>query len=297
MLSENEIVHAREGLHNQLLNDFGINHYDILEKKIEPPNVVRNKSVSSKIFYNKWKIDILTNYHIYKIYKELMNNTFSSSKLKGYEHPFGYSDDVVPFIDKICWRLPDTIQFEGGLSLHIDRNPLDPYLLKFNRLKRFRPIQSFISLTDSYGSNGGGLKVIKGFHKIIDDYFSKDLNLKNDPSLEAGEFFRLHSKKYAKLLNVLEPVNVPRGSLVLWDNRLPHATCDYLDGFDTREVVYLSYIPNIELNKKYHTLQSEHLIKNYYPPVYFENKNQFCDLNFNINTLSEFQKNILGIKN
>ena len=32
------------------------------------------------------------------------------------------------YIDRVCYRLPDSVQAEGGLGLHLDRNPLDPYL-------------------------------------------------------------------------------------------------------------------------------------------------------------------------
>ncbi len=32
-------------------------------------------------------------------------------------------DASLVYFDRICWRLPDHIQSEGGLGLHLDLNP------------------------------------------------------------------------------------------------------------------------------------------------------------------------------
>ena len=37
--------------------------------------------------------------------------------------------------------------------------------------------------------------------------------------------------------------------MVLWDYRLPHATSDRLEGSDSREVVYLGFLPSVEVNE------------------------------------------------
>ena len=97
-----------------------------------------------------------------------MLNTFSSSIENKFERPLGFSDDVLPCIDRICYRLPDHIRREGGLGLHIDRNPYHPY-----KTDRFRPIHSFISLTDHYDFQSGGLQLIDKFHNEYDEYFCK----------------------------------------------------------------------------------------------------------------------------
>jgi hypothetical protein len=193
----------------------------------------------------------------YNIWKDAMNCLD--------EKPFGQHIDVLPYIDRICWRLPDIIRPEGGLGLHIDRRP---GLNGFKNIKKYRPIQGFVALTDQYGSNSGGLKLVKGFHKIFNEYFEKDTN----KSIwgESGEFYRLNSKSYANLQNKLENIDVPAGALVLWDNRLPHATCEKLAGYDTREVIYMSYIPNVSINVKYIQEQAIHLKKNIQPPSYYK---------------------------
>ena len=237
ILTDEEVELARHGLHQQLLG-LGIDHDKVLmgEQKLEEG--VRLKSTASKIMYSKWKMNVCLHEKVYNMMKELIMATCGKP---GFEHPFGPFDDLLALIDRVCWRLPDIIRSEGGLSLHLDRNPSDPY----GSLKCFRPIQAFVTLTDHYGAEYGGLKVVKGFHKEIDDYF------KNEKIVEAGPFYRMHSKSHYALDKRLESVIAPKGSLVCWDNRLPHATSNVLAGSDTREVVYVGWLPNVSLNKKY----------------------------------------------
>lgn len=101
----------------------------------------------------------------------------------------------------------------------------------------------------------------------------KDPNIRDELVWTTGEFFRMGSKKYYLLLKDCQPIDVKAGSLICFDNRLAHMTCDFLSGFDTREVIYMSFIPNIELNKKYCVEQMKHIEKNIYPPMSFDSKN------------------------
>lgn len=293
VLNDEEIIKVRNDLHNQLLL-YGLDHSKILsgDQIIDDTiNGPRIKGKQSNIFYPKWKIDLQLDNKIYQCAKKLMLNTYSSENLE-YIHPFGKSDDVIAYIDRICYRLPDIIRAEGGLGLHLDRNPFDPYLLKSTGLKCFRPIQSFLNLTDHYSGDSGGLRVIKGFHKKIDDFFSLD----NFEENEGGEFFRMTSKKYSYLWNQCQPIIAPKGSLVFWDNKLPHATCQKLYGIDTREVIYMSFIPNVNLNKKYAQEQWDCLINNISPPMYLDPKRkEKADRNWEIKELTDIQKHILGV--
>jgi hypothetical protein len=130
-------------------------------------------------------------------------------------------------------------------------------------LKKWRPIQGFVALTDHFTAEDGGLKVVRGFHRQFQDFF-KDY----DGPLEAGEFFRMNSVKYAKLQKQCEFVYAPAGSLVCWDNHIPHATCDLLSGNDSREVVYTSFLPDCDLNRQYAQDQWTALTKNRPPPAF-----------------------------
>ena len=246
ILTDKEVEMARDGLHNQLL-ELGIDHNKVLMGEQKLDEGPRLKSAASKIRYSKWKMDICLHDNIYHTMKQLILATYGGEK--GFEHPFGRFDDILALIDRVCWRLPDIIRNEGGLSLHLDRNPSDPY----GSLNYFRPIQAFVTLTDHYGSEYGGLKVVKGFHKEIDNYFKNEkiIAAVKDAHSAAGPFYRMHSQSHYSLEKRLESVIAPKGSLVCWDNRIPHATSNILTGSDTREVVYVGWLPNVALNKKY----------------------------------------------
>lgn len=220
-------------------------------------------------------MDICLHDKVYTCMKELMANTYLNGKINGFEHPFGQSDDILALIDRCCWRLPDVIRREGGLELHLDRNPIDPY----SNLKSWRPIQAFVCLTDHFGDQYGGLKVVKGFHNEIDDYFAKN----KEEISNGGPFHRLHSKSHYSLSKRLESVIAPKGSLVCWDNRLPHATSHILAGSDTREVVYVGWLPDVELNRKYCQEQLSNI------------RNDIFDKNWKETDFNESQLRMLGI--
>lgn len=283
VFSNKNIENMRNGLHTKLLS-FGINHDAIINGTELPPADARIKGLPSKIFYSKFKIDALLNETMYQIFKKLTIDCIKTSEI----HKEDYTD-VLPYIDRICWRLPDHIREEGGLGLHLDRNPWNPF-----GSTKYRPIQGFVALTDQYGSASGGLQLVEGFHKIINEYFEKSYN-----KIEAnstGQFYRLHDKKHTNLQNELQHVDVKAGSLVLWDNRLPHATCKKLTSFDSREVIYVSYIPNTKTNIKYWTQQATNFLSNIAPPSYNDNNEQ-VDRDYDINQLTDFQRQTLGVGN
>ena len=281
-LSPDQVNLTRSQLH-ETLKKYSIDHDKIINFEESAPNNIRIKSDISNIFYSKFKMDIHLSESAYKIWKCVMETID--------EFPFGTHSDVLPYIDRICWRLPDIIKAEGGLGLHIDRRPGSD---GFKNIKKYRPIQGFVALTDHYGSESGGLKLVKGFHKKFTEYFDKDTN-KNDWGT-SGEFYRLGSKSYASLQKLCEPIDIPAGSMVLWDNRLPHATCEKLSGFDTREVIYMSYIPNVPLNIKYVQEQANNLKKNIQPPSYLKLPVIQVDRDYSIDELNEFQLEKLLLK-
>jgi hypothetical protein len=298
VFSDEEVADMRAGLHADLA-ELGVDHDQILSGEAPPPSGVRGKGPASNIFYSEWKLRATLGDRVYGLSKSLLNHTFSSGCEPGFEHPLGASTDVLPFVDHVCYRLPDCIRAEGGLELHIDRNPRAPYAVR-----RFRPVQSFISLVDHYGGASGGLKLVPGFHTEYDDFFravaTDSRSIKADPSHQHnaaeppalsqnetfsgaahkaavegavmdsfdGEFFRLHGRQYTRLQRLAMPLSIPRGAIVFWDNRLPHQTCELLAGHDSREVIYFSYLPAVPLNVTYARTQWEHVTKGLRPPIY-----------------------------
>lgn len=284
--SDEEIEEIRGSFHNQL-EGIGINHQKILNKEEDIKNGPRIKGEASNIFYNKWKLKINLNEKIYHYAKDLLVNTFGI-KRDNFDHPYNKFNDITAYIDRVCYRTPDIIRSESGLSMHIDRNPTDPYLSKGN-LKKWRPIQALLTLTDHYGSECGGLQVVKRFHTITDEYF-KGKVFEGD-----GEFCRLNSKSHTSLEKTLQTIQAPKGSLIFWDNRLPHATCNKLAGNDTREVVYIGYLPNTDLNRNYINNQAENIKLNIYPPAYIKDKNIKADKDWIESELTPLEKKLLGL--
>jgi hypothetical protein len=73
--------------------------------------------------------------------------------------------------------------------------------------------------------------------------------VKSHPTIKCGQFTRLH--RCHDLVRRLKPVLAPAGSVVVWDNRLPHATAPHHVGRDSREAVFLTYLPAIPRNRNY----------------------------------------------
>ncbi|KAI8825250.1 uncharacterized protein EV422DRAFT_606035 [Fimicolochytrium jonesii] len=159
-----------------------------------------------------------------------------------------------------------------GLGLHLHRNPHDPYLLQGEGLTKWRPIQSLVCLTDHFDGQSGGLKVVPGFHRQIDDYFKG--HAAAAAAGEGGEFCRLNGNKH--------------------DNRLPHATAAYLSGADTREVVYTGFLPATRNNAAYVAAQLAAIDKNIAPPAYKEGE-EVADRDWDLDILSATQRGLLGI--
>lgn len=287
VFSDEEVNQIRTGFHHQLL-DFNIHHDQLLAGQEEVQLGPRLKSGVATIFYNKWKLDAHLYEKVYTVTRDLLVSTFGSGIKTDFIHPLGKFNDVLAYIDRVCYRLPDSIRPEYGLEMHVDRNPTNPYLTGTkNGLKKWRPIQAILTLTDHYGSDCGGLKVVKGFHKITDEYF-KGQHFEGD-----GEFCRLTSKSHTALEHKLETTQAPKGSLIFWDNRLPHATCQKLAGSDTREVIYIGYLPDIPLNREYCQAQWTNLQKNIHPPAYLKDPAIKGDRNWSIEQLSPLQKKLL----
>jgi len=289
VFTDEEVTHIREGLHAQL-QEHGMNHERLLAGLDVPPSGTRLKSESASFFYRKWKLDAQLNERVYRYAKDLLVRTYGQ-RIAGFDHPFGTFNQVLAYMDRINYRLPDHIRAEGGLGLHLDRNPIDPYLQNSTGLKKWRPIQGLITLTDHYGANCGGLQVVRGFHKRIDDYFRSS---RDDPIYACGgEFTRLVSKNHTALSKLLETIQAPLGSLIMWDNRLPHATCEHLLGNETREVIYTAYLPDVTLNRAYWQEQAKNLGKNIHPPAYIKDPKAVGDRDWDEKDLNELQKQLL----
>ena len=77
--------------------------------------------------------------------------------------------------------------------------------------------------------------------------------------------------------------------------RLPHATTKKFNGYDSREVIYNGFLPNIKLNQEYVKKQLNCIMKIIAPLAYRQIEGEICDRDWNINDLTAIQKKTLGI--
>lgn len=253
VLSDDEVASVRERFHAQLA--------PLLDSNV-PQIGVRKKSPVSEIYYPSWKLfDVHLHARVHDCMQALMQHTYYNPRNTLFPAPFRTDSPCIwPYIDRVCYRLPDVVREEGGLGLHIDNHPN----IDVGALKKWRPIQAFVALTDHFDATAGGLQVVRGFHKEYASYFSSFPNA--EPA--KGEFFRMHSLSHAAVQKRCQFVYAPRGSLVCWDYRLPHATGSKLAGTDTREVVYTGWLPDCALNRRYVQQQWRCIVNNVPPPAF-----------------------------
>ncbi len=138
------------------------------------------------------------------------------------------------------------------------------------------------------------MKVVPGFHKDITNYFTKDSSTAAGKG-EGGEFYRLSSVSHTALQRKCRSVMATAGSMVFWDNRLPHATADRLAGFDSREVIYTGFLPRVKLNLDYVSKQLDAIKNNRPPPAYDDGDSlETSDRDFSMQSLTGEQRALLG---
>lgn len=223
VLSPEEVEHYRECFHREI----ALHNYDYHAIMVEGNCKGVEMNTVKKLrhtFYPKWKMELQADPRIHDAY---------ATMLRACADGFGLSEEHLtrfyPFIDRMGMRFPDHIYASGGLGLHVDKVGI-----------KYRPIQGFVALTDQLQAAHGGLQVVKQFHQH---------------SMDNETTYRLIQTDHARLMSRIESIHVKAGSLVLWDYRLPHKTNDFFSSDDTREVLYMSYLPNTPINAEYHQAQ------------------------------------------
>lgn len=246
---------------------------------------VRKKSATSHIFYTKPIFDIQISKTMQHIFDSLYDSTYKS-KNSLYKSPFKIEGSSLPFLDRYGFRLPSwippvtfedgtSIGPEEGLGLHVDMDPYNPYLYDNNnvsQLIKWRPFQSFVTISDHSMENNGGLCVVPDFHKRFNDFFgsySRGTKIVERTETHSGEFFRMGECDGTPGMECI-PVLAPPGSLILWDSRLPHKTTKRCDNPLGRKQIYGSWIPNCEINRKLAEMERKHFQKVILPPQELE---------------------------
>lgn len=271
IFSPDEIVQIRAKYHSWLLK-FGVKAKKL--SKDMHSNLPCGNTQHINCYYQPFKLEMSLNHRIWQCMSDLWGETFATNQI-GFEHDFGDfdpSEGLVHF-DRACFRFPNSIIKDSkGLNLHIDKNPHTP------PSEYWRPIQMSLALVDHDGNgNDGGLGVIPGFHLKFDEYFQ------DNPVDNKRQFVILKQSKHPALWDQIEFIIHSAGSIVLWDNRLPHCTApnNLRPSGEAREVFFSSFLPNIYLNTSYVSNQLQSFKLNQIPPLFRE-----VNKKYNKNTLN-----------
>ncbi len=118
---------------------------------------------------------------------------------------------------------------------------------------RWRPIQSLIALTDNAEPETGGFECVRGFHREFDAWAATRAPCAKTgkPAPCVGDFTPIRPQQDAAVIARFAPVLYPAGAVVAFDFRTPHANSSQHRGWTPRQVVYGSFLPGVELNRRY----------------------------------------------
>lgn len=221
------------------------------------------------IFYGEWKLKLNENIKIINAIADLWRVTYCSSS-PFFEHCFGRFDPNRPlmYIDRVCFRLPDEHLPSGPKKRNKLQRSLTPHLdccphevaQSFRTgacpisMRKWRPIQAFVALTDTVDADEGGFEACPGLHKRFSrwsDFRLPSVNKPNEPAPCVGSFTPIRPNEDRDIIALFEHIPCRAGDLVCWDFRIPHSNARHNKKHEAREVVYLGFLPHVPLNAAY----------------------------------------------
>lgn len=166
-----------------------------------------------------------------------------------------------------------SVAIQRSLTPHLDCCPETFY---FEETKsKFRPIQCFVCLTDALEENTGGFEAAPGFHRKFYQWAENrppttKLYKKKEqvggklvvteetvsfPAPCLGEYTHIRPTEDRDVMDRIRRIPARAGSVVFFDNRIPHANSYLHNGDNPRCVVYCSFLPDVPLNRDYATRQ------------------------------------------
>lgn len=194
-----------------------------------------------------------------------------------YAHPYGPFDPNQGYfyLDRTGFRVPDHISqrhtkgkrpLQRSLTPHLDCCPSALYSSD-KQVKRWRPIQSFIALTDNHTPDTGGFECVKGWHRQFETWAQrrKPCGKTGKPAPCVGDFTPIRPEEDADVIARFAPVLYPAGSVVAFDWRIPHANAARHVGEAPRQVSYGSFLPDVPINRVYAQRQRERFLAGMQP--------------------------------
>ena len=268
VLSEEEVDIALGGFHECL----GVAGCDVADLENTGKSLSALSSTGGAggildIYWADFKLKVAENEKINRIMSELWASTYASETHDLWRHNHGSFDPFQPLaaIDRVCFRLPDTLSLQLGENAKPLQRHLAPHLdccphSDNNESMKWRPIQAFVSLSNTVEDNHGGFECCPNHHTSFGEWAEtrewgtkaqKGGGEESVPPPCLGAFSPMRPKEDAAVLDKFTHIPVRRGGMVVWDNRIPHANSRYHRGETPREVIYLGILPNVEKNRKY----------------------------------------------
>lgn len=262
VLTSDEIQQARKGFHDQLSSEgVNVNDLDATACNLKKLSSTGGSGGILDIFYSPWKLALNEHPKIIALMQQLWKSTYCCPHSSFY-HPFGEIDSHQGYIyiDRVCCRVPDAVSelhgddssgkkkkkktLQRSLTPHLDCCPHKLYGHSDKEHPKWRPIQAFVSLTDTTAANEGGFEACPGVHARFDDWVANRAPTSSSsgevlPPPCVGEFTPIRPKEDADILSLFEHIPCRAGDLVVWDYRIPHANSRYNLTDRCREVVYL----------------------------------------------------------
>lgn len=206
---------------------------------------------------------------------ETSNDVLEDRQL--YSHPYGPFDPNRGFfyLDRTGFRVPDRISqrhakgkrpLQRSLTPHLDCCPSALYSSD-KQVKRWRPIQSFIALTDNRFPDTGGFECVKGWHREFQAWAQRRKPCRKTGKRApcVGDFTPIRPAEDSDVIAQFVPVLYPAGSVVAFDWRIPHANAARHVGEAPRQVSYGSFLPDVPANRLYAQRQRERFLAGMQP--------------------------------
>lgn len=269
VLTGEEIDNCRNGFHDYLLkNGCNIRNLEDTSKSLSLLSSTNGSGGVLDVFYEDWKLCINEHPNVVSVLSDLWENTYAKCEDGIYHHPYGPFDSKkgYMYIDRVCFRLPDKIAIPEGtnkrkalqrsLTPHLDCCPHKLYNSSTKEFPKWRPIQAFVSLTDTLEPNHGGFEACTGLHAEFDDWIQrrspsigKDNQILEPPCV--GEFTPIRAKEDKDIIDRFKHIPIQKGDMIVWDYRIPHANSRHNLSSISREAVYIGLLPHIDMNRRY----------------------------------------------
>ncbi|KAK7202668.1 hypothetical protein BZA70DRAFT_100379 [Myxozyma melibiosi] len=153
------------------------------------------------------------------------------------------TEDLIVSFDAINVSFPKRTDVPKNAPWpHQDQNPKKP---------GFRCLQGLVNLLPN-GPNDGGLVVMKGGHKLSNEFHKLNDTQEQEVAVFSTEYYTLSDDAVAWFASKgCEWVKVcaDPGDLILWDSRAPHYNCGP-EGDNHRMAVYTCYMPAAEASQE-----------------------------------------------